>query len=114
MGLTQTGVEPPLSTETRGLLFSIAHNALTNAYRHAEASRVAIHLECGKEEVRLSVLDNGIGLPTDYAQHGHGFENMEGDAQRLGGRLLVEERGAMGGATVTCVIPQGQGLAIPQ
>ena len=112
--LTQTGVEPPLSTEARGLLFSIAHNALTNAYRHAGASRVAIHLECGKEEVRLSVLDNGIGLPSDYAQRGHGFENMDGNVQRLGGRLVVEERGAMGGATVTCVIPQGRGLAIPQ
>ena len=104
--LTQTGVEPPLSTETRGLLFSIAHNALTNAYRHAEASRVAIHLACGKEEVRLSVLDDGVGLPADYAQRGRGFENMDGDAQRLGGRLVVERRGAMGGATVMCVIPQ--------
>ena len=112
--LMQTGVEPPLSTETRGLLFSIAHNALTNAYRHAQASRVAIHLASGKEEVRLSVLDNGIGLPSDYAQRGHGFENMDGDAQRLGGRLVVEKRGAMGGATVTCVIPQGRVLAIPQ
>ena len=111
--LMQTGVEPPLSTETRGLLFSIAHNALTNSYRHAEASRVAIHLACGKEEVRLSVLDDGIGLPSDYAQHGHGFENMEWDAQRLGGRLVVEKRGTMGGATVTCVIPKGRGLAIP-
>ena len=112
--LTQTGVEPSLSTETRGQLFSIAHNALTNAYRHAQASRVAIHLAYGKEEVRLSVLDNGMGLPSDYAQHGHGFENMEGYALRLGGRLVVEKRGAMGGATVTCVIPQGRGLAIPQ
>ena len=98
---------PSLSTETRGLLFSIAHNALTNAYRHAEAGRVAIHLACEKEEVRLSVLDNGIGLPSDYAQRGHGFENMDRDAQRLGGRLVVENRGAMGGATVTCVIPRG-------
>ena len=26
-------------------------------------------------------------------------------AQRLGGRLVVEQRGAMGGAAVTCVIP---------
>ena len=112
--LMHTGVEPSLSTETRGLLFSIAHNALTNAYRHAEASRVAVHLECGKGEVRLSVLDNGIGLPSDYAQHGHGFENMDRDAQRLGGRLVVEERGAMRGATVTCVVPQGRGSAIPQ
>ena len=105
--LTQTGVEPSLSTETRGLFFSIAHNALTNAYRHSRATRVAIHLACEKEEVRLSMLDNGIGLPTDYAQHGHGFANMRRDAQRLGGRLVVEQRGAMGGATVTCVIPLG-------
>ena len=104
--LTQAGVEPPLPTETRGLLFSIAHNALTNAYRHAEASRVAIHLACGKEEVRLSVLDDGVGLPADYAQHGSGFRSMNDHAQRLGGRLVVEPTGAMGGATVTCVIPQ--------
>ena len=107
--LTQTGVEPPLSTTARGLLFSIAHNALTNAYRHAEASRVAIHLACGEEEVRLSVLDNGLGLPADYAQRGRGFESMEGDARRLGGRLVVEQRGALGGATVTCVIPRERG-----
>ena len=109
--LTQTGFEPPLSTETRGRLFSIAHNALTNAYRHAEASRVAIHLACGREEVRLSVLDDGVGLPAGYAQRGRGFENMDVDARRLGGRLVVEQRGAMGGASVTCVIPQE---AIPQ
>ncbi len=105
--LTQTGVEPSLSTGNRGLLFSIAHNALTNAYRHAQATRVAVHLAYKKEEVRLSVLDNGIGLPSDYAQHGHGFEYMNGYALRLGGRLVVEESGAMGGATVTCVIPRG-------
>ncbi|MDE2668243.1 MAG: histidine kinase [Chloroflexota bacterium] len=104
--LTQTGVEPPLPTQTRSLLFSIAHNALTNAYRHAEAGKVAIHLACEPDEVRLSVLDDGVGLPADYTRHGRGFENMDGDARRLGGRLVVEERGAMGGATVTCVIPR--------
>ena len=64
--MTQTGVEPPLPTETRSLLFSIAHNALTNAYRHAEASRVSIDLEFGGEDIRLSVSDDGIGLPDDY------------------------------------------------
>ena len=107
--LTQTGVDPPLPTETRGLLFSIAHNALTNAYRHAEANRVAIHLACEEDEVRLSVSDDGRGLPADYAARGHGFENMDGHARRLGGRLVVESSGAMGGATVTCVIPWERG-----
>ena len=106
---TQAGVEPPLSTETKGLLFSIAHNALTNAYRHAQAGRVSIRLEFGEGEIRLSVSDDGIGLPGDYAERGHGFANMRRDAGRLGGRLVVEERGSLGGATVTCVIPPQRG-----
>ena len=104
--LTQTGGEPPLSIEASSLLFSIAHNALTNAYRHAEASKVSVHLEYGGQGIRLSVSDDGTGLPEDYAERGHGFANMSRDAERLGGRLVVEERGRLGGATVTCMIPR--------
>ena len=107
--MTHTGVEPPLSIEARGLLFSIAHNALTNAYRHAEAGRVSVQLEFEEEETRVSVSDDGTGLPDDYAERGRGFANMSRDAERLGGRLVVEKRGAMGGATVTCVIPRERG-----
>ncbi len=103
--LTQTGVEPPLAVETRSRLFSIAHNALTNAYRHAEAGRVSIGLEFGEAAIRLSVSDDGTGLPDDYAERGHGFANMRRAAARLGGRLVVEQNGALGGATVTCVLP---------
>ena len=104
--MTHTGVEPPLSMEARSLLFSIAHNALTNAYRHAEANRVAIDLEFAEEDSRLSVSDDGVGLPDYYAERGNGFANMNRAADRLGGRLVVDQRGAMGGATVTCVIPR--------
>ena len=107
--MTQTGVEPPLSIEARGLLFSIAHNALTNAYRHAEAGRVSVQLAFEEEEIRLSVSDDGTGLPDDYAERGRGFANMSRDAERLGGRLVVEKRGTMGGATVTCVMPSERG-----
>ena len=104
--MTHMGVEPPLSVEARSLLFSIAHNALTNAYRHAEASRVTINLEFAEKDSRLSVSDDGVGLPDDYAERGNGFTNMSRAAERLGGRLVVDQRGAMGGATVTCVIPR--------
>ena len=104
--MTHAGFEPPLSMEAKSLLFSIAHNALTNAYCHAEANRVAIDLEFAEEDSRVSVSDNGVGLPDDYAERGNGFANMSRAAERLGGRLVVEQRGAMGGATVTCVIPR--------
>ena len=50
--------------------------------------------------------DDGVGLPDDYAERGNGFANMSRAAERLGGRLVVDQRGAMGGATVTCVIPR--------
>ena len=107
--LTQNGVEPPLSVEVRSLLFSIAHNALANAFRHAGASRVLVGLDFGRDELRLSVSDDGVGLPEDYEERGHGFANMRADAGRLGGRLIVEPRGAAGGASVTCVMPLVRG-----
>ena len=106
--LVRKGVEPPLSVEARSRLFSIAHNALTNAFRHAEAGRVLVELDFGRDNLRLSVSDDGNGLPDDYAQRGHGFANMRADAERLGGSLIVEPRGPAGGAVVACLLPLGR------
>ena len=103
--LVQQGREPPLSIIDRSLLFSIAHNALTNVIRHANASEVVIGLDCDGEELRLSVSDDGRGLPEDYEARGHGFRNMRADAGRMGGRLEVKSDGKGGGTTVTCVVP---------
>ena len=103
--LVQHGQEPLLTVEARSLLFSIAHNALTNAFRHAAAGRVLVELDFRKDDASLSVSDDGIGLPEDYAERGHGFANMGADAERLGGRLVVEPRGPAGGARVACVMP---------
>ena len=103
--LVRHGREPPLSIIDRSLLFSMAHNALTNVVRHANASEVVIGLDCDGEELRLSVSDDGAGLLPDYETRGHGFRNMRADAERMGGRLEVESDGDGGGTTVTCVVP---------
>ena len=103
--LLQTGDEPPLAVETKSRLFSIAHNALTNAFLHAKASRVEVRLEFDNDGLRLSVSDDGVGLPDDYAETGRGFRGMRADAERLGGRLVVETGGPGGGTTVTCEMP---------
>ena len=98
------GAEPPLSPVTRSLLFSIAHNALTNAFRHACADKVTIELDFHENGLRMSLSDDGIGLPDDYAVRGHGFKNMRADAERMGGRLDVESGKSGQGTTVTCVV----------
>ena len=101
----QTGDEPPLSTVVRSLLFSIAHNALTNAYRHARAESVTLSLEFEMDGLRISVVDDGIGLPEDFADRGHGFRNMRADAERMGGRLDTGRGPSGRGTTVTCIVP---------
>ena len=103
--LAQSGVEPPLPTATRGTLFSIAFNALTNALRHSNASHVRVGLDFGRDGLRMSIADDGTGLPDDYATRGQGFRNMREDAERLGGRLVVETSGSEWRTAVTCVLP---------
>ena len=105
--LVQSGVEPPLSTATRGTLFSIAFNALTNALRHSHARHVRVGLDFGRDGLRMSIADDGTGLPDDYETRGQGFRNMREDAERMGGRLVVETSGSEWRTTVTCVLPYG-------
>ena len=74
--MSQSGTEPPLATETRTRLFSIAHNALTNALLHARPGRVEVALSFEAGRITLSVSDDGVGLPNGYAALGRGFDGM--------------------------------------
>ena len=103
--MSQSGTEPPLSTETRARLFSIAHNALTNAFMHARPGRVEVRLDFEADQIRLAVSDDGVGLPDDYAERGRGFDGMRSDAEQMGGVLIVESREGVGGTTIACVVP---------
>ena len=105
-----SGEEPPLSTVTRGLLFAIAHNAMANALRHASARKVTISLDFQDDALRMSISDDGIGLPSDYAERGRGFANMEADAGQMGGTLEVSSGESGPGTTVTCVVPYEKAL----
>ena len=100
-----SGEEPPLSTVSRGLLFAIAHNAMANALRHASAGKVTITLDFQDDALRMSISDDGVGLPSDYAERGRGFTNMEADAEQMGGTLEVSSGESGRGTTVTCVVP---------
>ncbi|MDE2990094.1 MAG: ATP-binding protein [Chloroflexota bacterium] len=102
--VVQSGTEPPVSAARRSMLFSIAHNALTNALRHSGATAVVIALDFHEDGLRMSISDDGIGLPHDYAERGQGFKNMRASAEGLGGRLAVDSGGSGRGTTVTCEI----------
>ena len=116
--MVQSGAEPALSVDTRSRLFSIAHNALTNAFRHSEAKSVNVTLDFSGDRIRLTVEDDGVGLPDDYAHRGRGFAGMKAEAQRMGGRLVVTWGEPGEGTTVSCEIPsvpaENKGSNVPR
>ena len=103
--VVQSGVEPHLPMVTRRLVFAVAHNALTNAFRHSNATEVTVELHFQEDRLRMSIADNGVGLPDDYEDRGHGFRNMRTDVERLGGVLEAAAGESGVGTAVTCTIP---------
>ncbi len=97
---------PPLSAGVVSELLNIAREALSNAVRHAAASRVALRLEVSGDELLLEIADDGSGFDaaaTAVAGH-QGLGNMRRRAESVGGRLLVEsEQG--GGTRIIVALP---------
>ncbi|WP_326719029.1 MULTISPECIES: GAF domain-containing sensor histidine kinase [unclassified Streptomyces] len=71
--------------ETADHVVAVLSEALTNVARHARAGRAEVVLETDGREVRLTVSDNGVGIPPEGRRSG--LRNMAERAQQLGGEL---------------------------
>ena len=50
--------------------------------------------------IRLSVSDNGVGLPVYHAERGRGFNGMRANSEQMGGPFVVESDQEGGGTTI--------------
>jgi signal transduction histidine kinase len=77
--------------ETETHLFRIAQEALTNIARHAEAQSVTIQLLREGNMIRLSIRDDGKGLPQENSESPSslGMVGMRARARQCGGELTV-------------------------
>jgi signal transduction histidine kinase len=66
-------------------LTAVLREALTNIGRHAAASSAQVELAVNGTAVRLTVRDDGVGLPED--RHESGLGNLAARAEELGGWL---------------------------
>ncbi|MGW4505254.1 GAF domain-containing sensor histidine kinase [Streptomyces sp. NPDC004436] len=70
-------------------LIAALREALSNAFRHADASRIEVVLDCtatladGRPGVRLEVADDGVGIPDSGRRSG--LRNLRRRAESLGG-----------------------------
>lgn len=91
-----TGEFDALPSPFSASLYRIAQEAITNAAKHAEATRVALYLsmrERGSGEIALTVEDDGKALDVDFAAtSGMGILGMRERIAALGGKLDFKPR----------------------
>jgi GAF domain-containing protein len=86
--------------------YYVVSEALTNATKHAHASRVRVTVEQRDDSLRLSIRDNGVG-GADPLQ-GSGLVGLKDRIEALGGTLSLQSpTGA--GTTLTCELPVSAG-----
>ncbi len=95
---------PPLDPDVELAVYRVAQESLTNVARHAQASRVWLSLQPGRESVVLRVVDDGRGLNGQVAAGGGGLRGMRERALLVGAALAIE-RADTGGVEIRLEAP---------
>lgn len=112
VNFTYEGDKSRLPAAHETALYRIAQEALTNAAKYAQTSRVDVSLRQGAAEVELIVKDYGTGFALDQSgeRRGVGLFSMEERAEALNGAFRLESEIGVGTvATVTLPLPQPEG-----
>lgn len=84
-------------------VLAIVNEALSNIVRHARATHVTIAVSREADRLRLTIADDGEGLPKNVAE-GYGLRNMRDRARLLGGTIQFHTT-ASRGTTVELDLP---------
>jgi signal transduction histidine kinase len=99
-----------LDSEAQGVVFAIVEEAVNNAKKHAQASRIWVQLAVQGDMFVAQVVDNGRGFDVqaverDYSSRGSlGMLNLRERAELVGGTLNIESTPGQG-TRVTLIVP---------
>lgn len=110
-----------LPHETQCSLLRIVQEALTNVFRHANATKVKIAIEARRKALRLRVIDNGCGIPVRQTKSTHsaislgvGIQGMRSRVRQLGGIFEIHSStGTRRGTTVCALLPYRLSREVP-
>lgn len=89
----------------------IVREGLANAVKHADASNICVDVLFESPQVRVSIRDNGKGLPGgDQPMNHYGLIIMQDRARTLGGQVKVRNREEGGVEVVLSFVPKTRNL----
>ena len=90
--LTLNGALEGLDDDLSTAVYRIVQEAVNNALRHAQASRIEVKVEASADSLQLEVSDDGVGHVDQFHAPGHfGVLGMRERAQALGGSFNLEQ-----------------------
>ncbi len=87
-----------LPPDVQVALYRITQEALNNIRKHAQATEVMVHLDCGKADTAVLVIrDNGVGFDPNAVPAGHfGVSIMAERAEAINAQLTVTSQPGAG------------------
>jgi signal transduction histidine kinase len=86
-----------LSPNQSLLLYRICQEAIQNVIKHAEAAKVIVSFKIHKNELKVTICDNGKGFNPNNKVNGYGLKNIESRTKELTGNFVLESE--IGGGT---------------
>jgi signal transduction histidine kinase len=95
---TDDGLEKPLDTDIRVLLFQTVRELLVNVVKHAKTGKASISTRKIRNNIRITVKDEGVGFDasgvgaSDYTKGGFGLFNIRERLNYIGGKVEIRSR----------------------
>jgi PAS domain S-box-containing protein len=110
------GDGPRMPPDVESHLYRIVQEALNNAGKHAQAQHVSVLLERRREELALTIEDDGVGFDTEQVRRrksdmAMGLAGMQERAASIGGQLQCESAPGKG-TTLFVRIPMKEQPAV--
>jgi signal transduction histidine kinase len=94
------GEQRELKESVREEAYHVGREAIFNAFRHSQAKDIETLIEYRASGLRLTVCDNGCGIDSQHLKWGRsghlGLQGMRERAERIGARLRISSRVALG------------------
>ena len=102
--LRMTGDFDRLRETHRTCVYRVVQEALTNCVRHADAHHIGVEVKTTRDELQLSVSDDGVGLNPAHRGRGLGLIGIDERVKELHGTVVIATGGARG-TTVAVRLP---------
>lgn len=94
-----------LQDTVRTAMYRIVQEAVNNALKHAECTRVDVHISQSDDKMSVSISDNGTGIQDADLHSASGIGNIKTRADLISAKVAFERTSEPGGTRVRIVVP---------